>query len=108
MQNAYRIGATFETIPTELKLMIAAHLDPDVPNDLRWSEMAHGEARVRRPAVRSLSLVSRSWATALEDLRWQVRRSPHFVPLLSVLQSELTESCWTDFASSCCRHGTSA
>lgn len=39
MQSAYRIGATLETIPTELKLMIASHLDPDVPLNLRWSEM---------------------------------------------------------------------
>ncbi|TKA51036.1 hypothetical protein B0A53_05831 [Rhodotorula sp. CCFEE 5036] len=71
MQNAYRTGPTLETIPTELKLEIASHLDPDVPLDSRWSEMAQHEAQSRRPVLRSLSLVSRSWAAALAELRWQ-------------------------------------
>lgn len=44
MQSAYRIGATLETIPTELKLEIASHLDPGIPNDLRWSKAAQHDA----------------------------------------------------------------
>lgn len=79
MPGVDRIGATLETIPTELKLMIADHFDPDVPLDLRWSQMEQHEAQSRRPTLASLSLVSRSWATVLGGLRWQVRcavRSP--------------------------------
>lgn len=75
MQEAYRIGATLETIPTELRLMIAAHLDPDVPLDLRWSGLAQQEAQRRRATLASLPLVSRSWAEALAGQRWQVRRT---------------------------------
>ena len=76
MQSAYRIGATLETIPTELKLEIASHLDPDVPPDLRWSKAAQHKAQSHRAAVRSFSLVSRSWAAALAGQRWQVRQTP--------------------------------
>lgn len=80
MQSAYRIGATLETIPTELKLEIASHLDPDVPNDLRWSKAAQHDAQSHRAAIRSFSLVSRSWAAALAGQRWQVRlNAPSFV-----------------------------
>lgn len=60
MQNAYRTGATLQAIPTEMKLEIASHLDPDVPNDVRWSQMAQHEAQSCRAAIRTLSLVSRS------------------------------------------------
>ncbi|KAG0660616.1 hypothetical protein C6P46_004479 [Rhodotorula mucilaginosa] len=71
MPGVDRIGATLETIPTELKLMIADHFDPDVPLDLRWSQMEQHEAQSRRPTLASLSLVSRSWAAVLGGLRWQ-------------------------------------
>ena len=73
MQSAHRIVATLETIPTDLKLMIADHFGPDVPLDLRWSRVAQREARTRRGTLASLSLISRSWASALEGLRWKVR-----------------------------------
>ena len=73
MQGDDRVGATLETIPTELKLMITDHLDPDVPVHLRWSHMAQREAQSRRATLASLSLVSRSWAAALAGRRWQVR-----------------------------------
>lgn len=75
MHDADRTVPTLETIPAELKLAIADHLDPDVPLDLRWSGVAQHDAQTRRSAIRALSLVSRSWAAALEDLRWQVRRT---------------------------------
>ncbi|KWU43005.1 hypothetical protein RHOSPDRAFT_35391 [Rhodotorula sp. JG-1b] len=74
MQSAYRIGATLQKIPTELKLEIASHLNPDVPPDLRWSKAAQYEAQSHRAAVRSFSLVSRSWAAALAGQRWQTVR----------------------------------
>lgn len=79
MQDDDRTVPTLETIPAELKLVIADYFDPDVPLDLRWSGLAQQEAQSRRAAIRALSLVSRSWAAALEDLRWQVRRT---LPLL--------------------------
>ena len=75
MQRVERIGATLETIPTELKLMIADHFNPNIPHDLRWSQMARYDAQSRRATLASLSLISRSWAAALEGLRWQVRRA---------------------------------
>lgn len=75
MQNIHRIGATLETLPAELKLTVAAHFDPDVPHDLRWSQLAQHDAQIRRATLASLSLVSRSWAGVLESLRWKVRRA---------------------------------
>ncbi|KWU43007.1 hypothetical protein RHOSPDRAFT_35393 [Rhodotorula sp. JG-1b] len=71
MPSAHRTAPTLETIPTEMKLMVASHLDPDVPLDLRWSQMAQHDAESRRASLRSLSLVSRSWAAALAGLKWQ-------------------------------------
>lgn len=78
MQDDNRTVPTLENIPAELKLAIADYFDPDVPLDLRWSGLAQHDAQSRRAAIRSLSLVSRSWAAALEDLRWQVRRTLPF------------------------------
>ena len=83
MPSAHRTAPTLETIPTEMKLMVASHLDPDVPLDLRWSQMAQHDAESRRASLRSLSLVSRSWAAALAGLKWQVR------PTLSSCQNSL-------------------
>lgn len=78
MEGDERIVPTLENIPAELTLMIADHFDPNVSLDLRWSQTAQHEAQSRRAGIRSLSLVSRSWAAALEDLRWQVRRTLPF------------------------------
>ncbi|TKA51959.1 hypothetical protein B0A53_05043 [Rhodotorula sp. CCFEE 5036] len=57
MQNAYRPGPTLETIPTELKLEIASHLEPDVPLAVRWSEVAQREAQ----NTESLLELARDW-----------------------------------------------
>lgn len=116
MQDADRAVPTFENIPAELNLTIAAHLDPDVPLDLRWSEMAQHEAQSRRPALRSLSLVSRSWAAALADLRWQVRRTlplrgdvidtspaepPPFPGRFYTSMLQIPNACWSSPATTC-------
>lgn len=104
MQNAYRSGPTLETIPTELKLMIAAHLDPDVPHDLRWSQLAQHDAQIRRPTLASLSLVSRSWAAALEGLRCAVS-CPAPSPCVERGTDRAEQSVrWTVIAHSCCRY----
>ncbi|GAA5990871.1 hypothetical protein JCM10908_000058 [Rhodotorula pacifica] len=62
---------SLESIPTELKLKIASHLDPRLPNHLNWSYVARTEYEGRRSAVIALSQVSRSWAAVLENFRWQ-------------------------------------
>ena len=103
MQGDEQIGATLETIPPELKLEIAAHLDPDVPLNLRWSEMAQREAQSHRATLASLSLVSRSWAAALAGRRWQVRRTLLLVSERHQCRIRLKHSCPADSAPPCCR-----
>ncbi|GAA5990873.1 hypothetical protein JCM10908_000059 [Rhodotorula pacifica] len=71
MEGCAYMAHTLDTLPTELKLKIAAYLDPFVPLDSRWSQMALNDAESYRGAVQALSLVSRSWAAVLKDLRWQ-------------------------------------
>lgn len=68
-----RVPPTLESIPTEIKLKISKHLDPTLPIEDRWSYVRQVEADEKRRAVLALSLVSRSWNAALEELKWQVR-----------------------------------
>jgi hypothetical protein len=104
MQDDDRTVPTLETIPAELKLVIADYFDPDVPLDLRWSQVAQYESQSRRAAVRSLSLVSRNWAVALEDLRWQVSRAARSpCAVMFSVRVELNPYR-TDSASSCDRY----